>query len=140
MKTAILLLSDGTLFEGISFGSAASVIAVVVAIFLSSDVLLNAGSRLAWPFAISEPIVIVEIPADIEISVEPGDLEMQRGDSLTIIARVNNAMPDNITLRLQNDNVNWRDLRMSRDGSGSESATYSYYIPCLLYTSDAADE
>ena len=115
----------------ISFGSAASVIAVVVAIFLSSEVLLNAGSRLAWPFAINEPIVIVEIQADIEISVEPGDLEMQRGESLTIIARVNNAIPDNITLRLQDDNVNWRDLRMSRDGSGSESATYSYYIPSL---------
>lgn len=115
----------------ISFGSAAAVVAVVVTIFVSSEALLNAGSRLVWPFAINEPIVIIEVPADIEISVEPGDLELQRGDSITIIARVNNAMPDSITLRLQDDNVNWRDARMARDGSGSESATYSYFIPSL---------
>lgn len=115
----------------ISFGSAATVVAVVIAIFVSSEALLNAGSRLAWPFAINEPIVIIEAPADIEISVEPGDMEMQRGDSVTIIARVNNAIPDSITLRLQDDNVNWRDARMARDGSGSESATYSYFIPSL---------
>ncbi len=115
----------------ISLASATAVALIVLTVFLSSDALLNAGSRLAWPFAISEPIEIVEILPDIEISVEPGDVEMQRGDSVTIIARVINAQPDSINLRLQDDNVNWRDVSMNRDGSGSDSATYSYFLPGL---------
>ena len=115
----------------LSFASAAGVAFVVMGLFLSSDVLFNAASRLAWPFAISEPAVVVEVLPDIEISVEPGDLEMQRGDSVTIIARVTNAIPGTINLRLQDDNVNWRDATMNRDGSGSDNATYSYFIPSL---------
>ncbi|HAS49070.1 MAG TPA: hypothetical protein DCS33_07260, partial [Gammaproteobacteria bacterium] len=115
----------------LSMASAAGVATIVLALFLSSDVLFNAASRLAWPFAISEPVLVVEVIPDIEISVEPGDLEMQRGDSVTIIARVINAIPGTINLRLQDDNVNWRDATMNRDGSGSDSATYSYFIPSL---------
>ncbi len=115
----------------VSFASAFAVLGAVVTLFLSSEALFTAGSRLAWPFAISEPVRVVEVLADIEISIEPGDMEMQRGDSVTIIARVNNATPGSIILRLQDDNVNWRDATMSQDGSGSDSATYSYYIPSL---------
>jgi hypothetical protein len=114
-----------------SFAAALSVAAVVTFLFGNSEFLLNAGSRLAWPFAITEPVTLVEILPDIEITVEPGDLELQRGDSVTIVARVINAVPESIKLRTQTDNVNWRDLSMSRDGSGSDSATYSYYIPSL---------
>jgi len=116
----------------LSLASAAGVAAIVTGLFLSSDALFNAASRLVWPFAISEPVVVVEVLPDIEISVEPGDLEMQRGDSVTIIARVRNAIPGTIRLRLQDDNVNWRDATMNRDGSGSDNATYSYFIPSLL--------
>jgi hypothetical protein len=115
----------------ISFASALAVLGVVTVAFLSSDALLQAGSRLAWPFAIEEPITLVEILPDIEISVEPGDVEMQRGDSITIIASVNNATPDMVNLRMQNDNVNWRDVPMNKDGTGSDSASYSYFIPAL---------
>jgi len=115
----------------ISFASALGVIGVITVAFLSSEALLNAGSRLAWPFAIEEPIIIVEIPPDIEINVEPGDVEMQRGESITIIATVNNATPEMVNLRLQDDNVNWRDVPMTRDGTGSDSASYSYFIPSL---------
>jgi hypothetical protein len=115
----------------ISFASAASVVTIVAVAFLSSEALLSAGSRLIWPFAISEPIVLIEVLPDIEISVEPGDIEMQRGDGVTIIALVNNAVPGSINLRLQDDNLNWRDYSMARDGSGSESASFSYYIPSL---------
>ncbi len=114
-----------------AFGSAVGVLAIVATLFVSSDSLFNAGSRLAWPFAISEPLVVQEVFADIEISVEPGDVEMQRGESITIVARVTNAVPDTVNLRLQDDNVNWRDVPMSRDGSGSDSASYSYYIPSM---------
>lgn len=115
----------------ISFASALAILGFITLAFLSSEALLQAGSRLAWPFAIEEPITIVEIPPDIEISVEPGDVEMQRGESITIIAQVNNATPDRVNLRLQDDNVNWRDVPMNRDGTGSDSASYSYFIPSL---------
>ena len=119
----------------LSFASAAGVAVVVMALFLSSELLFDAASRLAWPFGISEPVSVVEVQSDIEISVEPGDLEMQRGDSVTIIAHVKNAIPGTIILRLQDDNVNWRDVTMNRDGSGSgsdnDNASYSYFIPTL---------
>ena len=115
----------------ISFASAVAVVAMVVVLFVTSDSLLRSGARLAWPFAISEPLTVAEFFPDIEISVEPGNIDMQRGDSVTIIARVTNATPDAINLRLQDDNVNWRDVSMSRDGSGSDSASYSYFIPAL---------
>ena len=116
----------------LSFASAAGISLVVMALFLSSELLFNAASRLAWPFGISEPVIVVEVLPDIEISVEPGHLEMQRGDSVTIIASVKNAIPGTIILRLQDDNVNWRDVTMNRDGSGSDNANYSYFIPALL--------
>lgn len=115
----------------VSLASAAVAVAIVLALFLSSDVLYQAGSRLAWPFAISEPLVVIAVLPNIEISVEPGDREMQRGDSVTIVASIRNAIPGSVNLRLQNDNVNWRDAAMNRDGSGSDSATYSYFIPSL---------
>ncbi len=116
----------------LSFGSAAGVLTVLVLLFVNSEVLFNAGSKLLWPFAIYEPVPLAVVPPQpIEISVEPGDLELQRGSSVTIIARVDNAIPAIVNLRLQDDNVNWRDLTMAKDGSGSDSATYSYYIPAL---------
>ena len=115
----------------LSLAAAVAVVSGVSLVILLSESLMTAASRLAWPFAISEPVTIVEILPDIEISIEPGDLELQRGDSVTIVARVVNAIPGSINLRLQNDNVNWRDVSMNRDGSGSESATYSYFIPSL---------
>ena len=115
----------------ITLATAVTVVSVISAVFLNSESLLKSGARLAWPFAISEPLAVAEFLPEIEISVEPGDLELQRGSSLTIIARVSNATPDSIDLRLQDDNVNWQAVSMSRDGSGSNSATYSYFIPSL---------
>ena len=114
-----------------TLAAAVAVVSVISAMFLNSESLLKSGARLAWPFAISEPLAVTEFLPEIEISVEPGDLELQRGSSVTIIARVSNAAPDSIDLRLQDDNVNWQAVSMNRDGSGSNSATYSYFIPSL---------
>ena len=116
----------------ISFASAVTIVGSVAVLFVTSDLLLNAVSRLAWPFSIEEPVRLVEVLADIQVSVEPGDIEMQRGDGVTIAARVTNAVPDFINLRLQDDNLNWRDVSMPRDRTGNESATYSYFIPSLV--------
>lgn len=114
-----------------SFAGAAAAASIVLALVASSESLFNAASRLVWPFAIEEPVTVVEVRPIIEISVEPGTIDMQRGESVTIVATVINAIPGTINLRLQNDNVNWRDVTMNRDGSGSESASYSYFIPSI---------
>lgn len=114
-----------------SFAGAAAAASIVFALVASSDSLFNAASRLVWPFAIEEPVIVVEVKPTIEISVEPGTIDMQRGESVTIVATVTNAIPGTINLRLQNDNVNWRDVTMNREGSGSESASYSYFIPSI---------
>ena len=114
-----------------SFAFASVVLVSVVSVFVTSDSLFDSISRLAWPFSIDEPLIVELVPPEIEISVEPGDLEMQRGESLTIVARVTNAAPDSLVLRLQDDNVNWRDFSMRQDGSGSDSASYSYFVPSL---------
>ena len=45
----------------VSLSSAAAVMAVVAIIFISSEAIYTAGSRLIWPFAISEPVTVVEI-------------------------------------------------------------------------------
>lgn len=114
-----------------SFAGAAAAASIVLALVASSESLFNAASRLVWPFAIEEPVTVVEVRPTIEISVEPGTIDMQRGESVTIVATVTNAIPGTINLRLQNDNVNWRDVTMNREGSGSESASYSYFIPSI---------
>ncbi|MEX2131847.1 MAG: hypothetical protein WD772_10200, partial [Pseudohongiellaceae bacterium] len=115
-----------------NFGYAVVVCAGLIILLASSELLLTAGSRLAWPFAIVDPVIPEAIPSmPVEIRVEPGSLEMQRGSSITIVATISNARPASVNLRMQEDNVNWRDFNMSRDGSGSDSATYSYFIPAL---------
>ena len=115
----------------LGFGlSAAAVLAVSVTL-LTSGTLKDSLSRLLWPFEAAEIVIQGEPPPVIGILIEPGDVELQRGDGLTVAARVSGAAPEAVTLRLQDDNVNWRDVAMSRDGGGSDGAAFSYYIPSL---------
>jgi len=116
-----------------ALGSACATVAVAVVALLLSDALLTGATRLLWPFSeeAAPPVAVIEAPAPISISVEPGDIAMQRGNAATIVARVTNAMPTEIQLRLQTDNVNWQELTMRQEGSGSDSATYSYFLPSV---------
>jgi hypothetical protein len=117
----------------ISLGAATAAFGVAVAALMLSEVMLSAASRLFWPFS-SEPqveIAVQEPAREILISLEPGDISMQRGESATIVARVTNAMPSEIQLRIQSDNVNWQDLSMPQEASGSDSASYSYFLPSV---------
>ncbi|MXY91657.1 MAG: hypothetical protein F4Y89_14120 [Gammaproteobacteria bacterium] len=114
---------------GLASGFAA-VLAVSVVLF-TSDSLKDSLGNLLWPFEDAEIIVVGEPPPNIEISLEPGDVQLQRGDGLTVAARVTGAAPEALTLRLQDDNVNWRDMPMRQDGRGSDSASFSYFIPSL---------
>ncbi len=118
-------------------GAGALLIAVVTAAaFLVSDTLKQSGGQLLWPFARSPemaslPLETLDVPPEIEIHVEPGDLRLQRGDSVNIIARIVNADPGDVQLRMQSDNLNWRDIDMRRDGGGSDGALYSHYVNAL---------
>ncbi len=117
----------------VSLGSALGTVVIAAAALLLSDALLTSAGRLLWPFASepAAPVATVEVPREILISVEPGDISMQRGDAATIVARVTNAMPSEIQLRVQSDNVNWQELTMRQDASGSDSASYSYFMPSV---------
>ena len=119
----------GRSWVGLASGVAA-VLAVSVALF-TSDSLKDSLGNLLWPFEDAEIIVVGEPPPNIEISLEPGDVQLQRGDGLTVEARVTGAVPEALTLRLQDDNVNWRDMPMRQDGRGSDGASFSYFIPSL---------
>ena len=119
----------GRSWVGLASGVAA-VLAVSVALF-TSDSLKDSLGNLLWPFEDTEIIVVGEPPPNIEISLEPGDVQLQRGDGLTVEARVIGAVPEALTLRLQDDNVNWRDMPMRQDGRGSDGASFSYFIPSL---------
>ena len=108
---------------------------VTVVAFISSESLLRAGAQLFWPFSLRPVIVempVAELPAEpveLVISVEPGDIRMQRGRSASINVRVENGTPANVRMRMQSDQLNWYDVSMREEGSGSNGAAYSYYMP-----------
>ena len=119
--------------------SAAALATVVTFIaFFSSEALLRAGAQLLWPFSL-RPVTVElaapEVPAEpleLVITVEPGDIRMQRGRSASINVRIENALPGNsIRLRMQSDQLNWYDVAMREEGSGSNGAAYSYYMPAV---------
>ncbi len=116
----------------LGFGLSAGAVLAVSVVLLTSGTLRDSFSRLLWPFEAAEIVMQGEPPPVIEILIEPGDMELQRGDGLTVAARVSGAAPEAVTLRLQDDNVNWRDVAMRRDGGGSDGAAFSYYIPSLM--------
>ena len=92
----------------------------------------QAAQRLAWPFASEQRADTSPAALPIALIVEPGDIELQRGSPLTFTARVENAQPGALTLRLQDDRLNWRDYPMVLDAADTGGATFSYYLPAVL--------
>ena len=115
----------------LGFVAGMAAVLVVTVTLSSSESLKDSLSGLLWPFDAAELVAAGELPPNIEIVIEPGDVELQRGEGLAVAARVTGAAPAAVTLRLQDDNVNWRDMAMSQDGRGSDSASFSYYVPSL---------
>ncbi|MBU2099190.1 MAG: hypothetical protein KKD00_10530, partial [Gammaproteobacteria bacterium] len=119
----------------LSVAGAAALVTVVA--FISSDSLWRAGGQLFWPFSLRPVEVqtpVAEVPAEaveLLISVEPGDISMQRGRSASINVRVENGTPANIRMRMQSDQLNWYDVSMREEGAGSNGAAYSYYMPAV---------
>ena len=49
-----------------TLAAAVAVVSVISAMFLNSESLLKSGARLAWPFAISEPLAVTEFLPELE--------------------------------------------------------------------------
>lgn len=121
--------------------AAAASLLITCMVFLSllgSDALRRASGQLLWPFSASSdstmevlPQALPEAPPELVLTVEPGDVRMQRGQSLTLVTRVEHGQPDDVQLRMQTDQVNWHDATMRREGSGSDGAAFSYYMPSV---------
>ncbi len=109
----------------LSFAGSAAVAAAAAALIAWHPPLGEAAGRLARSFAGLGAAPGAAAPA-VEIRVEPGSIELQRGDGVAITARIAGAAPDAVTLRLQDDNVNWRDVPMRRDGP--DGAVFSHFI------------
>ncbi|ALO45697.1 DUF4175 family protein [Pseudohongiella spirulinae] len=120
-----------------SFAIASGSGLLLVVLLVSSDALLRAGSQLLWPFSNMPEVTATPVieesaePAELVLSVEPGDIRMQRGRAATIQVRVENAVPDDVRLRMRSDQLNWYDVNMQRDGAGSDGAAFSYYMPTV---------
>src|SRR5690554_4932255 len=122
----------------VALAASVGIVGIVVISLLASEALRRASGELLWPFAItSGPEADVtsqflpDTPSELVLSVEPGDVRMQRGQSLTLVTRVEHGQPDEVRLRMQSDQVNWHDATMRREGSGSDSAAFSYYMPSV---------
>ncbi len=117
---------SGRSWLGMAF-SAAGAAAVAVVLYSSASLKDSLGGLL-WPFEAAELVVVGEPAPEIVFLIEPGDVDLQRGDGLEVTARVSGVAPEAVTLRLQDDNVNWRDVSMSQVGRASDGAAFSYYL------------
>lgn len=121
-----------------ALGASTAIAILVFVSLLSSDALRRASGQVLWPFSMGPDVgmevtsqLLPEAPVELTLSVEPGDVRMQRGQSLTIITRVEHGQPDDVQLRMQSDQVNWHDANMRSEGSGSDSSVFSYYMPSV---------
>jgi hypothetical protein len=116
----------------IAFVSGAAALAVVVLALQESSELRAAAQRLFQPYATVPSIAEVQPAMPVVFVVEPGDVELQRGSALTVVVRVENAQPSALTLRLQDDRLNWRDYPMTLDASDESGSSFSYYLPAVM--------
>ncbi|GGG54696.1 hypothetical protein GCM10011403_09750 [Pseudohongiella nitratireducens] len=112
-------------------GLAAAGSLTLVMSLLSVEFLRLGAGRIVWPFAgpATPDLVTDATPAlPVNLAVEPGAMRLQRGDPANISVRIENAIPTQVTLWVQGDQVNWRELPMQEQGAGSDSAVYGYEL------------
>ena len=88
-------------------------------LFTSVD-FFHASSQILWPWQAGEAKTL-----PVELTVIPGDLRMQRGKDLTIVATVENSFPERVNLYLQTNRAHWESEPMRTEG---EEQTYTYYL------------
>ncbi|MDX1966889.1 MAG: DUF4175 family protein [Planctomycetaceae bacterium] len=85
------------------------------------DVLLMLGVLIAASFgpesrfqAPVNPLTGRPVSEDLPVTVEPGDIDVERGASLLVIARFRDELPDRVTLQLQPVGGEWESIRMDK--------------------------
>ncbi len=94
----------------------------IIMLFTSVD-FFHASARILWPWH----------PAGMEkstavLKVTPGDLRMQKGNDLTIVATVENFIPQQVDLHLQSNRMSWDSTPM-RPEDGEQ--TFIYFLSSL---------
>jgi|TARA_B100000315_G_scaffold250891_1_gene284623 hypothetical protein len=96
-----------------------------VALLLSLwDGFLTATEQVLLPWSQSATVA-AEPPT---LSVEPGDVRMQRGQEAMLMARYENGIAEEMTLNLQWDRLNWTKISMQ---PGADKTVFSYYMPAV---------
>lgn len=85
------------------------------------DVVLMLGVLIAASFgpesrfqAPVNPLTGRPVSEDLPVTVEPGDIDVERGASLLVIARFRDELPDRVTLQLQPVGGEWESIRMDK--------------------------
>ena len=115
-------IEDVTTFRNAwpALGAAVVISFFWISMLITSIDFFHANSRILWPWETE----IAEI-SPAALTVEPGDLRMQKGKDLTIVATVENFIPEQVDLYLQTNRVHWDSRAMS---SESGEQTYLYFL------------
>lgn len=104
--------------------SLAAIAVVALLLALGSSVDFSRASRhILWPWGGG-----AVVPQPVALTVAPGDLRIQRGKNVTVIATVENMTPAQVKLSLQTDHVHWEEFPMAQEG---KSTSYAYYLSSI---------
>lgn len=103
-----------------------AMIGLITLLFLSEG-FLQASRQLAS--SIQHDVAALPLA----IHVEPGNVAMQRGDDLTIVASLDDASSEQLALYVQDDHLNWRRLSMAPDSGQTQASAkvFSADLPQL---------
>ncbi|MBF0280521.1 MAG: hypothetical protein HQM13_22180 [SAR324 cluster bacterium] len=112
-------------------GAAAVLFTFLLLSLWNSSGFLNASQHILWPWP---ELKLRSLP--VKLIVKPGDIRMQRGADVTLIATVENKVPEQVKLFTQNDRVNWDEVSMAPQGGdqtyvqyfSSVSNDFVYYV------------
>ncbi len=81
------------------------------------------AQRLLAAWEATEETLDQPITAALPVSlrVEPGDVSMQRGDDLQLVALLDNATSAGLVVYIQSDNLNWEQVDMPPDNDSGEA-------------------
>lgn len=106
-----------------ALAGAAGMLFIVTALFQFSDNFARGTQKLTWAW---KPSTAAEVGPAVVIHVEPGHVALQRGDDLRIVANLEEANANQLTLYVQDDRLNWRQISMQPD-EGESAGTASVF-------------
>ncbi len=105
-------------------GAAALMIVCLVLAVWSWGDFSRAARRIILPWAGQGDAAT----AAVDLVVEPGTIRIQRGNDVLFVARIRNAVPQQVDLYLQADQLDRNRVSMKREGG---EHTYVYFLPSV---------